>query len=342
MDAFYVSVELRRRPELRGLPVIVAGNGPRAVVTTASYEARAFGVGSAMPASRARRLCPDGVYLPPDFAYYRAASATVMDIVRAHVETVEIIGLDEAYLELSGLPAPRATMRLIRTDIEERTGLTCSVGIGPSKLVAKVASDAEKPLGFVVLSREAACARFADAPPGLVPGIGPKTAERLRGLGITTLAALAETPTDLLTERFGPRLGAELGRRARFEDDAPVTQERKVVSESRETTFDRDISDPAELARVLDGLVAKLCGDLAASDRAGRTIGIKVRLDDFSTHTRARTLPEPVSSAERVGAVAHDLLARFAARRPVRLLGVRVAGLEPRSPAADAQLSLAV
>jgi DNA polymerase-4 len=175
-----------------------------------------------------------------------------------------------------------------------------------------------------------------------VPGIGPKTVERLRSLGITTLAALAATPTEVLAARFGPRLGAELGRRARFEDDAPVTQERKVVSESRETTFDRDIREPAELARVLDELVAQLCRDLAAKDRAGRTVGIKVRLDDFSTHTRARTLPEPVSSAARVGAVAQDLLARFAAPRPVRLLGVRVAGLEPRSPAADAQLSLAV
>jgi DNA polymerase-4 len=233
-------------------------------------------------------------------------------------------------------------VRLVRTEIEERTGLTCSVGIGPSKLVAKVASDAEKPRGFVVLSREAACARFAAAPPGLVPGIGPKTVERLRSLGITTLAALAATPTEVLAARFGPRLGAELGRRARFEDDAPVTQERKVVSESRETTFDRDIREPAELARVLDELVAQLCRDLAAKDRASRTVGIKVRLDDFSTHTRARTLPEPVSSAARVGAVAQDLLARFAAPRPVRLLGVRVAGLEPRSPAADAQLSLAV
>ena len=139
MDAFYVSVELRRRPELRGLPVIVAGSGPRAVVTTASYEARRFGVVSATPASRARRLCPDGVFLAPDFAYYRDASREVMEIVRAHVETFEIVGLDEAYLELTGLPAPRATMRLISTEIERATGLGCSIGIGPNKLVAKVA-----------------------------------------------------------------------------------------------------------------------------------------------------------------------------------------------------------
>src|SRR6202020_2785899 len=140
MDAFYVSVELRRRPELRGRPVIVAGTGPRSVVTTASYEARRYGVGSAMPAARARRLCPDGVFLAPDFAYYRETSREVMARVRSLVETVEVIGLDEAYLDLSGLPAPHAAMRRLRTEIEHETGLHCSIGIGPNKLVAKVAS----------------------------------------------------------------------------------------------------------------------------------------------------------------------------------------------------------
>ncbi len=342
MDAFYVSVELRRRPQLRGLPVVVAGTGPRAVVTTASYEARRFGVGSAMPAARARRLCPDAVFLPPDFPYYREASGQVMAIVRAHVETVEVIGLDEAYLELSGLPAPHASMRRIRSEIDSRTGLTCSVGIGPSKLVAKVASDAEKPRGFVVLSREQAVARFAGAPCGLVPGIGPKTVERLAALRITTLGELAAAAPDELSSRFGARAGAELQRRARFEDDAPVTQERKVVSESRETTFDQDITDPAELEQILDGLVDRLCTGLAAQGRCGRTIGIKVRLDDFSTHTRARTLSDPVASVERVRPVALDLLRRFAPERPVRLIGVRVAGLEPIDPRAAQQLSLAM
>ena len=342
MDAFYVSVELRRRPQLRGLPVIVAGGGPRAVVTTASYEARQFGVGSAMPAARARRLCPDGVFLSPDFAYYRAASAEVMAIVRAHVETVEVIGLDEAFLELTELPAPRAAMRRVRFEIEQATGLRCSIGIGPNKLVAKVASDADKPRGFVVLTCEQARARFGSAPCGLVPGIGPKTAERLRGSGIDTLAQLAAAPLETLTERFGARLGADLRRRARFEDDSPVSEQRKVVSESRELTFDHDIADPTRLESILDDLVARLCDALTGQRRGGRTIGIKVRLDDFSTHTRARTLPEPVSSADRVGPVARELLRRFAPGRPVRLLGVRVAGLEPTAGVGEEQLSLAV
>jgi DNA polymerase-4 len=341
MDAFYVSVELRRRPDLRGRPVIVAGSGPRAVVTTASYEARRFGVGSAIPASRARRLCPQGVFLEPDFAYYRHASREVMALVRAAVQQVEVVGLDEAYLDLSGIDRPASTMRELQAQIRAHTGLSCSVGIGPNKLVAKVASDAEKPRGFVVLSREQACERFALARCGLVPGIGPKTAERLAALGITTLGQLAAAPVGELAARFGPRLGAELRRRARFEDDAPVSQERKVVSESREVTFDADISDLSELELVLGGLVERLCAALSDQRHGGRTIGIKVRLDDFSTHTRARTLPDPAARAEQVLPIAADLLRRFDPPRPVRLLGVRVAGLE-RLDRYDEQLRLAV
>jgi len=340
MDAFYVSVELRRRPRLRGRPVIVAGTGRRAVVTTASYEARRFGVGSAMPAARARRLCPEGVFLAPDFAFYRDASREVMAIVRRFAPLVEVVGLDEAYLELTGLPAPHAAMRRLRRTISEDTGLNCSVGIGPNKLVAKVASDAEKPGGFVVLSREQARERFKSARCGLVPGIGPKTQERLRALGIETLGALAAAAPQELAARFGARFAAELQRRARFEDDGPVSEERKVVSESRETTFDRDISEVRELEHVLERLVRALCAALHEQERCGRTIGIKVRLDDFSTHTRARTLAQPVSAAEQVGPVALELLRRFAPPRPVRLLGVRVAGLARQSGDGEEQLTL--
>jgi DNA polymerase-4 len=342
MDAFYVSVELRRRPELRGRPVIVAGTGPRAVVTTASYEARRFGVGSAMPAARARRLCPNAIHLPPDFPYYRETSRQVMAIVRACADTVEVVGLDEAYLDLSGMPAPHAAMRRLAIEIERATQLGCSIGIGPSKLVAKVASDAEKPRGFVVLTRRQARERFAPAPCGLVPGIGPKTAEYLRRLRIATLGQLAAAPAHQLAASFGTRLGAELQRRARFEDDAPVTEERKVISESRETTFDRDLAGLAQLEPVLAELVVRLCAALVAQGRRGRTIGIKVRLDDFSTHTRARTLAEAVSDADRVGPIALELLRRFAPPRPVRLLGVRVAGLEPVASTAAEQLSLTI
>lgn len=326
-DAFYVSVELLRRPELRGKPVVVSGSGPRAVVTTASYEARRFGVFSAMPAARARRLCPQAIFIPPDFPAYRERSAAMMDVVRRHVERVEVIGLDEAYLDLEGFHSPRAAMRRIVAEIRAQTGLVCSVGIGPNKLVAKVASDAEKPAGFVVLTREQACARFASSPPGLVPGIGPKTAAKLAQMGLASLAELAAADEGELVARFGSNHGRDLRRRARFESDGAVSQERKVVSESRERTFDHDVRDLATLEQELIGMSEQLCASLAAHRRAGRTIGIKVRLDDFSTATRARTIEAPTCEAGIVGAVALQLLREYAPPRPVRLLGVRVAGL---------------
>jgi DNA polymerase-4 len=255
----------------------------------------------------------------------------MMDIVRSHVERVEVVGLDEAYLDLSGLYSPRAAMRRVLADIKAATQLVCSVGIGPNKLVAKVASDAEKPAGFVVLTREQACERFAGAAPGLIPGIGPKTAARLEAIGLRTLGELARAPEQTLIERFGPNHGRELRRRAHFEHDGLVSEERKVVSESRERTFDNDISDPVLLREALARMAAELCASLSAHERHGRTIGIKVRLDDFSTVTRARTLPAPTCDAEQVTRVALALLDEYAPARAVRLLGVRVAGLAGRA-----------
>jgi DNA polymerase-4 len=326
-DAFYVSIELGRRPDLRGRPVVVSGTGPRAVVTTASYEARRYGVGSAMPAARARRLCPDAVFIPPDFTTYREVSARMMALVRDHVESVEVVGLDEAYLDLTGLYSPRAAMRRLIAEIRSVTQLTCSVGIGPNKLVAKVASDAEKPAGFVVLSREEACSRFASSPPGLIPGIGPKTAARLAELGLTTIAAVGSAPERLLAERFGENLGRDIGRRARFEHAGAIGAPRKAISESRERTFDRDLSDPSELRAALARMAAELCSGLASHGRHGRTIGIKVRLDDFTTVTRARTIAQATCDTELVTEVALQLLQEYSPSRPVRLLGVRMAGL---------------
>jgi DNA polymerase-4 len=345
MDAFYVSVELQRRPDLAGKPVVVAGSGPRAVVTTASYEARKFGVFSATPASRARRLCPDAVFLPPDFKLYRERSREVMAVMRDHVDRVEVVGLDEAYLDLGGFERPKAAARRVKAAIEETTGLGCSIGIGPSKLVAKVASDAEKPNGFVVLTREQACERFGASPPGLIPGIGPKTAERLTERGIETLAQLAAASEDALSAWFGPRLGPHLRRLARFEHESPVTTIRVAKSESRETTFDYDLRGLDALSPVLERLAEELCATLDREDRRGPTVGIKVRLDDFSTHTRARTLETPTNDRAVVTDVALELLREFAPQRPVRLLGVRVAGLDRAADApgpGDDQMALAV
>lgn len=344
LDAFYASVELQRRPELKGLPVIVAGSGPRAVVTTASYEARRFGIGSAMPAARARRLCPDAVVVPPDFTAYREVSRQVMAIVRAHVERVEQLGLDEAYLDLSGLHSPKAAMRRLVAEIRAKTGMSASVGIGPNRLVAKVASDAEKPGGFVVLTREQACERFAGSPPGLVPGIGPKTAERLQALGIGTLAALAGADEAVLAAAFGPRQGPWLRDRGRFVGSDEVQPVRAAVSESRETTFDHDIADAARLETILADLVRELCAGLRRHERRGRTIAIKVRLDDWTTVTRARTIGHATDEAAEVGEIALALLREYAPARPVRLLGVRVAGLaeDGAAPSEAGQLALPV
>ena len=224
VDAFYASVELQRRPELRGLPVIVSGSGPRAVVTTASYEARKFGIGSAMPTARARRLCPDAVLVAPDFDAYRAASRKVMERVRAQVERVEVVGLDEAYLDLDGLLSPRAAMRRLVEEIRAETGLDCSIGIGPNRLVAKVASDAEKPRGFVVLTREQACERFGSHLAGARAGDRAEDRGAPRAAcGITTLAALAAAPPEALVAEFGGNHGPDLQRRGRFEGSAVLT-----------------------------------------------------------------------------------------------------------------------
>ena len=347
LDAFYATVELQRRPELRGLPVIVSGSGPRAVVTTASYEARKFGVGSAMPTSRALRLCPNAVLVPPDFDAYRAVSANVMALVRGTVDLVEVLGLDEAYLDLSGLHSPKAAMRRLVTQIVQQTGMNASVGIGPNTLVAKVASDAEKPRGFVVLTREQACVRFARHPPSLVPGIGAKTAEKLSRLGITTLEQLAATPGEVLAQHFGGRQGPWLRSRARFEGTSQITPVRVAVSESRETTFDVDIVDTGELELALRQLTEKLCEGMAKHGRTGRTIAIKVRLDDWTTVTRARTVGEPTNDVGLVFGVARELLREYAPARPVRLIGVRMAAFagepeaedEPTPPPGD-QLAL--
>jgi DNA polymerase IV len=328
VDAFYASVELLRRPELRGKPVIVSGSGPRAVVTTASYEARRFGVGSAMPTARARRLCPQAVLIPPDFPAYREMSGRVMEVVRAAAPTVEQVGLDEAYLDLSALVAPKAAMRRLQADLHAATGLTCSIGIGPNKLVAKVCSDLDKPGGLVALSVEQARARFADASPSLVPGIGPKTAARLEAMGIATLGALRAADPEALRARFGPRLGEDLLRRGRFEGSTTLTEHRETVSRSNERTFDRDVADREEMESVLQRLADDLCATLRRKEARGRTVSIKVRLDDFTTVTRARTIDRSINDAETVGGIARELLRAYGPPRPVRLLGVRVAGFE--------------
>jgi DNA polymerase-4 len=345
MDAFYVSVELQRHPELRGRPVIVAGSSPRAVVTTASYEARRFGISSAMPAARAHRLCPDAVRLTPDFDAYRTVSGRIMEILRRNVELVEVAGLDEAYLDLTGMLAPRAGMARVAGEIHAATGLDCSIGIGPSKLIAKLASDCEKPRGRVALTRAQALERFGGASARLLPGVGPKTLARLEAMRIRTVAELGAADPEQLASRFGPTLGRFLHRRARLDDDSPVCSARPLVSSSNETTFPADVSDPGVLEATIRRLSAELARTLDRRRLSARTIGIKVRLDDFTTVTRARTDGCADCDAERIAGAALELLRTYGPPRPVRLLGVRASSLvgEPAASAgADQEPQLAL
>jgi DNA polymerase-4 len=346
MDAFYASVELQRRPELRGKPVVVCGSGPRAVVTTASYEARRLaGIHSAMPAAVARRRLPDAVYLQPDFTAYREASGQVMAILRGNAETVEVVGLDEAYIDLTGIFSPKATMRRIATEIREETGLTCSIGISESRMLAKITSELGKPAGLVVLSRAEALKRFSDDSPGLIPGIGPKSVAKLEAMGIRTLAELRAQDPVSLEQSFGPRQGRWLHSRSYFEDDTPISVSRETKSQSAETTFDVDVGNRVELESHLVELAEELCRRLRKRELEGRTIGIKIRLDDWTNVSRSHTVDAPTNDPALVRTVALDLLRTYDPQRPVRLLGVRVAGFEGEQAseaddAPEAQLQL--
>ncbi|MGZ5386246.1 MAG: DNA polymerase IV [Solirubrobacterales bacterium] len=330
MDAFYVAVELLRRPELRGKPVIVATgseNRARGVVMTASYEARHFGVHSALPLTIAHRRCPDLIQIPSDRAAYLEVSSEVMSVLRGYSDRVEVVGIDEAYLDLAGSAVPKSRARQLKAEIRERTGLVCSVGLAESKLLAKIASDLDKPDGLCVLPAEEMLDRVGDRPATLIPGVGPKTSERLARMGIETVFGLASADREALRAALGSSLGALLHDRANGIDPRPLETERRPKSESRETTFAEDVGDKRELAVTLDHLAASVCEGLAKGGYSGRTVTMKIRLRPFRTFTRSRTLPSPTRDAGAVAAVARGLLERFELDAPVRLIGVGVAGL---------------
>ncbi len=342
IDAFYASVELQRHPEARGLPLVVAGSGPRAVVTTASYEARRYGIESAMPAARARMLCPQAIFLAPDFAAYRAKSRAVWEIVRRRFAVVGQVGIDEAYLDLSDVERPLPALRAVVAEVHEKTGLVVSVGVGPSRLVAKTASAEFKPAAFVAMGREQASAHFAAHPARTLQGVGPKTAERLTGIGIRTIGELQVAPAELLAGRFGERQARLLRARAHFHDDSPVETERIAKSRSSEVTFPRDVSDRSELEATMIDLARELADGLRTRALRARTVAVKIRLDDWTTVTRARTLACFVDDAATIGGTALELLRAYAPARPVRLLGVRVAAFEDEHAPAPVEGQLAL
>jgi DNA polymerase IV len=335
MDAFFVSVELLRRPELRGKPVIVAaGTEPhtRGVVAAASYEARKFGVHSALPLVVAKRRCPEMVMVDRDMAAYSRISKQVMGLLRGYSEKVEVAGLDEAYLDLSPSPAPKARARALKAEVLAKTGLIASIGLGPNKLIAKIASDLDKPDGFCVLDAERMLEAVGERSARLIPGIGPKTYERLERAGIRTVAELAGASDSALARAFGSG-GQELRDRARGIDERQLETQRVRKSESRETTFAADVTDRGVLVGTIERLASSVCAGLGKEGFTGRTVTLKLRLAPFRTFTRSRTLPEPTVDAAEVSAVATELLDAFDEDGAVRLLGIGLSSLERSAPA---------
>ena len=373
MDAFYASVELLRYPELRGRPVVIGGGSRhrpeeltdpaigssvrkfarlseyvgRGVVTTATYEARAFGAHSAMALMKAARLCPEAVLLPTDFDAYRQYSRRFKAAVRAVAPLVEDNGIDEIYIDLTNVglapgavaeeegPAAAAerahrVASAIKDAVRGATGLSCSIGVSPNKLLAKIASELDKPDGLTILAATDLAARVWPLPARKIGGIGPKTSARLESLGIHTIGELARADPAWLIEHFGESRGAWMHAAAHGQDERAVVTFSEPVTISRETTFERDLSaqrDRDALSAIFTELCQDLAGDLRRKGYCGRTVGIKLRYDNFKTVTRDNTIAEPTQDAIAIRSAAGACLKRVALDRRIRLLGVRVSGL---------------
>lgn len=333
MDAFFAAVEQAAKPSLRGKPVIVGGLGPRGVVATASYEARRFGVRSAMPMAQARRLAPNAAYLVPRFTVYRTVSGQVMELLGRLSPLVEPLSLDEAFVDLEAGGAAydggtaRAVGERLRADIRAVTGLTGSVGLAGSKMLAKIASEEAKPDGLVLI--EPGTERALLAPMGVrtLPGVGPATEDHLRRAGMTTVADLAEAGEDELVRLLGKAHGASLYAMALGRDDRPVVAERDAKSVSVEDTFDVDLHDRVRVRWEVERLAERCVRRLRAAGRSGRTVVLKVRRYDFSTLTRSETLRGPTDDLVVVREAAARLLDAVDTTGGVRLLGVGVTGL---------------
>ncbi len=338
LDAFYASVEQLRRPELRGKPVIVGGMGipgERGVVAAASYEARAFGVRSAMPLARARRLCRDGIFVPCDFKAYREASEQVFQILHDYSPLVEPLSLDEAYLDLTGSQAllgpPEKVAVRLRDEVKRRCGLDLSIGIAGCKLVAKVASDLRKPRGLVVVKAGEETAFLSPLPLVKLPGCGPSTIKRLEPLGAGTIGEVAALPEVLLGELFG-QYGRLLHAHARGIDPSPVLPPGEPKSISREVTFDEDLTDQSRLRETALGLLHDVGHSLRAHGLAARTVALKIRYQPFETHSRQATLAYPSDRDDELTHALTSLLDEHLDRsRPVRLIGTGVSKLEARA-----------
>jgi len=335
MDAFFAAIELLRRPELAGKPVVIGGHGDpreRGVVSTASYEARDYGILSGMPLRAALRLCPRAVFLPVDFHEYLRVSAIVKGILRRVSPVMEDAGIDECYLDAGGLGLPPAELAArIKRSVREATGLSCSIGIGPNKLLAKLASDLDKPDGLTVLGAGDLERRIWPLPVRKLPGVGPKTELRLHRMGVRTIGELAVQPAQLLEVAFGRAHGRWLHEAANGVDERPLTTRWQPKSMGHELTFQHDVADPKLLASTLAQLVRAVAAHLRRDGYRARSVTVKLRYADFETHTRDKTLGVPSSDPQVLEPAALECLARFAMDKEVRLVGVRVGALQ-RAP----------
>lgn len=373
MDAFFASVELLRYPELRGRAVVIGGgsrNAPvwetdpatgekrrrfarlrdyagRGVITTATYEARKFGVNSAMGLMKAAKLAPDALLLPTDFEQYRRYSRLFKAAVRAIAPVVEDRGIDEIYIDLTEVVSARLSpdsadaeadawwcarevAQELKQAVSDATGLTCSIGLAPNKLLAKIASELDKPNGLTVVASHDIESRIWPLPVRRINGVGPKSAVKLARLGIATIGELAAAEPDWLIEHFGTSYGTWLHDAAHGRDERPVVTHSEPVSMSRETTFERDlhaVRDRAALSRIFTALCEEVGDDLRRKHYVGRNIAIKLRFEDFRTVTRARTLPAPTDDAKQIRRAAGECLKRVELSKRIRLLGVRVGAL---------------
>jgi len=354
MDCFFAAVEVLSDPALAGRPVVVGGTGGRGVVASASYEARWYGIRSAMPTAEARRLCPNAVFLPGRHAEYGAVSRRLLEILRSVTPLVEPISLDEAYLDVSGAHRLGGSSRRIaeelRRRVHEQLGLSCSVGVGRTKLVAKLASEAAKPRagpdgpvpgpGVVVVGHDEELDFLHAHAVRALPGVGPRTAERLKRFGVQSVGDLAVVGRESLVRLLGASHGGALHDLAWGRDARAVEPDRATRSIGHEETFAADERDPASLASRAREMAVAVAARCREAEVAGRTVTVKVRFGDFSTVTRSRTLSRAATTAAEIGDVAGELLAALELRQGVRLLGVHVSGLVPADLAQARQLSL--
>ena len=328
MDAFFAAVEEKRHPELKGKPVVIGGSGDptkRGVVSTASYEARKYGIHSALPLRTAYNLCPDAVFLPVDYEEYSRVSQIIKNTLKEISPVIEDVGIDEAFLDISEIAKPPEEIaQEIKERIKVETGLTCSIGIAPNKLLAKIASDMQKPNGLTIIKEQDIADRIWPLPVRKLWGVGPKTEASLKQIGITSIGDLASMLIDTLTEMYGESYGHYLHEASRGIDESPLVTHWEPKSVSRETTFQEDTNNWQIIAKTIAELSNEVVEDIKEKGYKSKTVTLKVRFSDFKTYTRAMTLQEPTDSVEQIRKAAFQCLKRVEIKMKVRLIGVRL------------------